>query len=926
MTRRFLAIFGMLVALAGPGSAFEVRHRPLYPSLDDVITVEIRGADQGATLHWGVNAVGTLWEQALPEYRPAGSAEEGFATRTEMEGPDENGVLRVRLGPFNNTNQLVRALNFAIQWKDGHWSNKDERNYNIPVSFGRITVEPEQPTINDRITVRVNRSPGAGGQLRWGVNAENDLWQPPQKAYWPSGTTATRDGLAVDTPISRPDSNGVSTVVLGPFNRADQVIHTLHMAVHWGSNWDTDAGRNYNVEISFQTGDNAPRVSILSPLDNEAVVDNPQVQLNAEGADQVEMWLNGRTIASVAETPFELRIPFKQLRFGRHQLTARAERDGRVGMQQVNFWKLPPHRMESLPPGTPWGATENGDGTVTFALHAPEKRFVSLVGDFNQWDPFADMMNASPDGTWWITRPVSNGVSKYQYCIEGRRFLADPYSRDVSWIIPETGEEGYQPEHARTVLRVGQPAFVWTATNYVRPALNNLIIYEFHLDDLLPGGGFTGLISKLDYIKSLGFTALGPMPWTEFAHGHSWGYNPAFHFAPETAYGTPDDLKQLINAAHERGLAVIMDAVFNHMDRSSPLFQLYGHDYRASPYFREFKGENWGFPDLDQPSRAVKRYFEDAITYWLKEYRVDGIRYDATRFVEWQGYNDWGGSWFAYVGRQADPASFMIAEHMPSDPEFINATEMDTTWHDYFRWGMRGMIEEARLDRGEFARIMDPRMIGFTNALQRIAYTESHDEERVMNELEKRGFTPDEAMRRAELALALTLTAPGPAMIYAGQEIGEDTPKIVGSNPINWNRANGWLNRRNRQLLESTRNLVQLRATHPALQTGEFALSQDEAPDSVVIYERRDGDASVVVAANFGRRNQKVTVRLPHGGSWRNVLENELFEPNRNGNTTLTLAAGQVAVLATISHSPSETQSADTAQLTPPSPPLAIAP
>ncbi len=897
MFRRLLILLPFLLATAA--SALEVRHHPTRPSLNDVITVEISGAQQGAILHWGVNAVGTLWEQAIPEYRPPGSTAEGVATRTEMTGPDEQGVLRLRLGPFNHPNQQVRSLNFAIHWKDGTWSNKDERNYNIPVSFGRITVEPEHPTINDRITVNIHRSPSSGGLLRWGVNAENDLWQPPQKAYWTPGTFATRDGLAVDAPISKPDENGISTVVLGPFNRADQVIHTLHMAVHWGDTWDTDAGRNYNLDLSFATGDQAPRVELLSPRDNEAIVDNPLVLLQAERADRVEMWLDGRTIASVSETPLELKIPFTQLKFGRHQLTARAERNGLAGIHQIAFWKLPPHRLESIPPGTAWGATENGDGTVTFALHAPGKRFVSLVGDFNQWDPFADMMNASPDGTWWLTRPVSNGVSHYQYCIEGRRFLADPYARDVTWVHPQTGEEGYQPEHARAVLRVGQPAFAWTATSYTRPPLDNLIIYEFHIDDLVPGGGFTGVISKLDYIRDLGFTAIGPMPWTEFAHGHSWGYNPAFHFAPESAYGTPEDLKRLINAAHERGLAVIMDAVFNHMDRSSPLFQLYGHDYVASPFFREFKGENWGFPDLDQPSRAVKRYFEDVIRYWLTAYRVDGIRYDATRFVEWQGYNDWGASWFAYVGKQADSNSFMIAEHMPSDPEFINVTDMDTTWHDYFRWGIRGMIEEARLDRAELARILDPRQIGFTNALQRVAYTESHDEERVMYELEKKGFSAEEAKRRAELALALTLTAPGPVMLYAGQEFGEDTRKRVGSNPIRWDRLRGWFNRRPRELLDSARLLVSLRANHPALRSGEVHVWPEGLPDGVAVYERRADHAAVLVAANFGRTSQRLSLALPVNAPWRQVLESRTLEPDRNGQVSLSLDAGAVAVLAT---------------------------
>jgi len=885
-----------MLCLAFEVSAFEVRHSPLYPSRDDVITVELRGVEQGATLHWGVNAVGTLWEQPISEYRPEGTTTEGEAARTEMSGPDDKGVLRIRLGPFNYTNQQVRSLNFAINWKDGTWSNKDEQNFNIPVSSGRISIEPEQPTINDKITVRIHRSPGPGGLLRWGVNAENDLWQPPQKSYWPAGTFATRDGLAVDTPISKPDKNGVSTAVLGPFNRAEQVIHTLHMAVHWDDDWDTDAGRNYNVVMSFETGDEAPRVEILSPHDNEAIVDNPLVLLQAERADKVEMWLNDRTLASVEETPFELKIPFKQLKFGRHQLTARAERKGKVGMQQINFWKLPPHRVESIPQGTPWGATENGDGTVTFALHAPGKRFVSLVGDFNAWDPFADMMNASPDGTWWITRPVSNATVRYQYSIEGRRLLADPYARDVDWISPITGDEGYQPEHARSVLRVGQPAFAWKTGGYVRPSLEKLIIYEFHIDDLVPAGGFTGVISRLDYIKDLGFTAIGPMPWNEFARGHSWGYNPAFHFAPETAYGTPEELKQLIEAAHQRGLAVIKDAVFNHMDRSSPLFQLYGHDYRTSPYFREFKGENWGFPDIEQPSRAVKRYFSDAIEYWLREYRVDGIRFDATRFVDWQGYNDWGAGWFAYVGKKADPTSMMIAEHMPSDPELINVTDMDTTWHDYFRWGIRGMIEEARLDRGELARIMDPTQIGFTNAMQRIAYTESHDEERVMYELEKRKYPKKEAMRRAEMALALTLTAPGPAMIYSGQEFGENSKKRVGSNPINWQRTQGWFAGAQRDLVNSTRALVRLRRDHPALHTGDVRVITEGIPDTVAVYERSAGQAGVVVVANFGREERDVVIQLREGVSWVDVLE--VSAPMRPGAHPVNLEPGQVAVFA----------------------------
>ena len=113
--KRFIGMCGLWAAgCAAAAGAMEIRHSPLYPGQDQEIRIEIRGASQGATLHWGVNAVGLEWEQAIPEYRPAGSRMEGVATRTELEGPDENGTLRVRLGPFNHTNQMVRSLNFAV--------------------------------------------------------------------------------------------------------------------------------------------------------------------------------------------------------------------------------------------------------------------------------------------------------------------------------------------------------------------------------------------------------------------------------------------------------------------------------------------------------------------------------------------------------------------------------------------------------------------------------------------------------------------------------------------------------------------------------------------------------------------------------------------------------------------------------------------
>lgn len=538
-----------------------------------------------------------------------------------------------------------------------------------------------------------------------------------------------------------------------------------------------------------------------------------------------------------------------------------------------------------------WGSTENNDGTVTFALHAPGKHSVSLIGDFNEWLPTATPMTMDDDGTWTCTLPLEPGSYRYQYFIDGGKIIADPYARDITWKDKE-GIESWRPDRAFAVLEVGAEPFAWSPVKYVRPTLDNLVVYEFHLEDFLGGAnGFTGMIERLDYIKDLGFTAIGPMPFHEFTGAKSWGYNPAFHFAPETSYGTPNELKQLINAAHERGLAVVMDLVLNHMDQNSALFQLYGEDYDTSPFFRAFEGENWGFPDIEQQTPATKRYVADVIRHWLTEYRIDAIRYDATRFTEWSGYNDWGAGWFAYAGKQVDPASLHIAEHMPSDPALINQTDMDTTWHDYFRWRMRDMIEHGYLDRNELENVLQPQRIGFTNGLQRLAYTESHDEERVMYELKQRGFAGSERENRSILALALTLTAPGAAMIYSGQEFGEFTKKVVGENPLQWSLLE---TETGKKIVDATRKLVRLRTSNPALQHGDITFLHHNQPEGMTAYRRNADDQSVIVAANFGRGANTMDVLFE--GTWSNLLTGSVFKESGEFTRSIALQPGEVTV------------------------------
>ncbi len=546
-------------------------------------------------------------------------------------------------------------------------------------------------------------------------------------------------------------------------------------------------------------------------------------------------------------------------------------------------------------PSVTLGTSKSGDSDYTFALHAPGMTSVELVlwpGDTE--NPLIAPMTADACGTWSITRDLSGHASyRYQYRIDGARYIADPYAGDLEWKDNE-GRETWIASNAYAVLHTATEPYIWTSDEYRRPELSNLVIYEFHIDDTQEGGGFTGMIEKLDYIRDLGCNAIQALPLQEFPGDHSWGYNPASHFAPESTYGTPDELRRLIDETRRRGMAFILDIVLNHMDSNGPLYALYGEDIDTSPYFQPVEADNWGFPDLEQSNPAFKRYAADVLRHWLTEYRVDGFRYDATRFTDWSGYNDWGAGWFAYAAKQIDPDAYQIAEHMPSDPALIRETEMDTTWHDTFRWRIRDMIEHGHLDREGFEQTMNPVRLGYEHPAQCMAYTESHDEERVMNHLKRLGYEEDERIRRAITALALPLLTPGPVMIYAGQEFGEDTPKIVGDNPLNWELLE---TSAGRTIYDAARTLIHAKRMLPALRSDIIKFYRGPLPDNVSVFYRGSDNEQVLAAVNMGR--EPVVTVFPEQMAWKDLLREEVVEPGEAG-IALTLAPGETRILSKI--------------------------
>ncbi|MDD2717809.1 MAG: alpha-amylase family glycosyl hydrolase [Candidatus Wallbacteria bacterium] len=520
------------------------------------------------------------------------------------------------------------------------------------------------------------------------------------------------------------------------------------------------------------------------------------------------------------------------------------------------------------------GACAASDGTVAFALFAPGKTSVSVVGDFNSWNKTANPCSIDGDGIWSCSIKMDSGEYRYKYLVDGTLYIGDPYAREVDW--NSTG--------ANSVLKVGGFGYSWGDSFYDAPAMNDLIIYETHIGDFSQSGTYRGMAAKLPYLKSLGINAIELMPIMEFPGDISWGYNPCFFFAPETAYGNPEDLKSLIDQSHQNGIAVILDVVFNHVHHESPLNQLY--NYNKNPYMST-DGNPWGFPDLNHWADCTKRFTKDVVEFWMKEYHIDGFRYDYTIGIGYDGYN--GVSYFSWAARQFKNNVYQIAEHLPQDPHLVQTTNINSEWHDTFHDQMKANLREGTYSGSNYWGDLDKTQKalnfaadGFSDNAQCINYTESHDEERVIYEaLTNSSIDYNLAVQKSRLAAIAIFTAAGIPMLYQGQEWGEDTRKTIDPNKIHWDKLNSDTGK---SLCWMYAVMIKLRKDHPALRYNNYELMRNYSDKKVTIFKRWDTNGDIVVVVlNFSNDTQYVDIPFPNNGKWYERIYN--FAADVSGNT-----------------------------------------
>ena len=317
----------------------------------------------------------------------------------------------------------------------------------------------------------------------------------------------------------------------------------------------------------------------------------------------------------------------------------------------------------------PFGAELQADGTTLFRLWAPSAEHVTLERDGHVSEP----MHAGAGGWHSVTCPAPAGT-RYRYVMPDGLAVPDPASRQQA---PDV--------HDPSVV-VDPNAYEWHNTAWQGRPWHEAVVYELHAGAM---GGFSGIRQRLGELKDLGFTAVEIMPVADFPGGRNWGYDGVLPYAPDTAYGTPAELKALVDEAHGLGLMVMLDVVYNHFGPDGA----YLHAF-AKPFFREDIKTPWGAA-IDFRRPEVCDYFKQNALYWLMEYRFDGLRFDAVHAISEEGFlRDLAASIHAGVepGRQVH----LVLEHENNRAALLQAAPgapgFNAQWADDFHHCMHVLL------------------------------------------------------------------------------------------------------------------------------------------------------------------------------------------------------------------------------------------
>ena len=670
-----------------------------------------------------------------------------------------------------------------------------------------------------------------------------------------------------------------------------------------------DNGADIFVELATE----GLSVKIISPAHGSILEVGQEytVQVQQQAATNVKLYKNGTPVAETGNAT--LSYTYAPTEPEDVVFKAVATDGTNTVEESVSVAVLGETESATRPTDADNGVTINGN-EATFMLFAPGKKSVVLLGDFNEYAPSNKyMMKRDGDYFWTTVSGLEEGVEYgYQYLVDGTIKIGDPYSTKIldpwndKWIDASVypNLKAYPAEYTSDIVSVFElnpTEFTWTATSYERPAENSLAIYELLIRDFTEEGSINAVTAKLDYLKTLGVNAIELMPIQEFDGNDSWGYNPCFFFAADKAYGTEQAYKTFIDECHKRGIAVILDVVFNHATGQHPYAKMWwdssaNKTTSSNPFFNVDAPHNWSvFHDFNHTYQYTVDYIDDVLEYWMKEYNVDGFRFDLTKgFVQNPGNYDAGGYSAQRIGilkhyaetiRAVDEDAYIIFEHFcdqSEETELYNSVGA-LCWNNNQRGGYKESV------------------LGFTGGNKsnfsdfkkgRINNIETHDEERIAYDAIKYAQSwakPWNVLtKRLQAVYAFHFLTPYPKMMWQFGELGYDVSieenGRTGRKPVHWEYFED-ANRR--ALYDAMSKIISWRTSHQ-----DYYGQDNLAVHSWKVADANMGDKTlvmdkVIVVANFNNAESTTTINNPNPGEWTNLMTGEKVQVNASHSFTL---------------------------------------
>lgn len=656
---------------------------------------------------------------------------------------------------------------------------------------------------------------------------------------------------------------------------------------------------------------------LLEPLDEFQIIDQHQtidIQGIASTASTMRIWIDDSAVAEVTSTD-SIDFTLNTIDFGggSHSIILESSDGNETLFDTAQYLFREPTVFEALPAGTVDGANYIDDSTVVLMLTCPIKEFAFVIGDFTEWEINSEFaMRRTPDSTaFWIeiTGLESDVELRYQFVVgEDLIRIADPYTHKIldPWNDPSIPASTYpdlipyptgKSNEAVSILHINRQKFEWDESfSYERPAVENLRIYELLIRDFTEERTYQSVIDSLDYLDRLGINAIELMPVNEFEGNNSWGYNPSFYFAPDKYYGTEEKLKELIEEAHKRGIAIILDMVLNHSFGQSPLVRLFfdgaaNKPTAENPWFLTDAAHdfNVGY-DFDHESPYTEKFVDDVMRFWVEEYRIDGYRMDLSKGFTSNITIGNAGAWGQYdedrienltrMGEEVwaiDSGIYIILEHFANNDE-----EEELSDRGFMLWGnINHDFNENTMGYGANVSWSSYKNRGWADP-HLISYMESHDEERLMYRNKLYGNETGEystkktwtALKRMEQAAVYFFSTPGPKMIWQFGEMGYDlsinrcengsvNPGCrLSPKPPRWHYLD---NSDRKRLFEVYAAMQQLREEHEVFATDNFTMN---AGGIIKNIKFTGDDMSVVTLCNFDVAEQEQTVSFPEAGTW----------------------------------------------------------